>query len=195
MILLRNLHLLILSASTLGIASHPLIDAEPRPHSISSVPNILSPRARPDWLTTQSTGAHLTWGKYAITFWKSAAILPVVAAATPLRDFYTKATLAAVQASIARVETNRYTFGLGALNLCIDTLDGTPIDWQMLILFTGNMVGETKKGWTGHYMAMVKDKVTGVLTLISLEAVGGMATAWLSGGTTVEQFPNNPFGS
>lgn len=66
---------------------------------------------------------------------------------------------------------------------------------EMLIHFAGNMVGLTNRGWTDHYTALVKDQVTGALTLISLEAAGGVAMAWLGSATSVEQYGNDPFGS
>ena len=145
--------------------------------------NIVLPR----WLTTQSTGAHVTWGNYAVSFWRSTAILPVVAAAQPMRDFYRNFALAAIQAISNELVTNSYTFGLGALTLYVDTLDGSPIDWELMISIAAEMIGATNRGWTDHYAAVVKNTVTGVLTLVSLDAAGGATAAWLNGGFSVEQ--------
>ena len=195
MMLLRNLYLLTLFACALATAPHPLNAREPNPNTSPPAPNVLVPRVPPNWISTQSTGQHSTLGRYAVTFWRATAILPVVAAAQPLADFYRKATLAAVQAISAQLITNSYTFGLGALSLYVDTLDRSPIDMEMLIQFAGNMVGLTNRGWTDHYTALVKDQVTGALTLISLEAAGGVAMAWLGSATSVEQYGNDPFGS
>lgn len=192
MILLRNLGFSFLLTCALATTPRPPHSPETSPSIGQPSPNLLLPRVQPAWITTQSTGAHVTWGNYAITFWRSTAILPVVAAVQPMRDFYNKVTLAAIQAMGNRLVTSSYKFGLGALNLHVDTLDGSPIDWEMLISFAGNMVGMTNLGWTDHYAAVVKDKVTGVLTLVSLDA-GGAAVAWLNGGTWVEQFKNDPF--
>ncbi|KAF6238229.1 hypothetical protein HO173_003509 [Letharia columbiana] len=195
MMLLRSLYLLTLFACTLATAPHPLHVRETNPDPSPPAPNVLDPRVPPNWISTQSTGQHGTRGRYAVTFWKATAILPVVAAAQPLADFYRKATLAAVQAISAQLITNSYTFELGALNLYVDTLDRSPIDMELLIQFAGNMVGLTNRGWTDHYTALVKNQVTGALTLISLEAAGGVAMAWLGSATSVEQYGNDPFGS
>lgn len=197
MILLKTVLLsLLLSSCALATPLQPLHLAAPGPYiSVSPPPDalLLLPRARSDWITTQSTAKHVTWGKYAITIWQSTALLPVVAAAQPLQEFYQKATLAAIQAVGAKLVTSRYVFGLGSLKLYIDTLDGSPVDWDMVISFAGRMVGAAKTGWTDHYAAVVKDKVSGALTAISLQAAGGTAVAWLSGGSGVEQFKNDPF--
>ncbi|KAF6222453.1 hypothetical protein HO133_001539 [Letharia lupina] len=193
--LLRSLYLLTLFACTLATAPHPLHVRETNPDPSSPTPTVLAPRFPPNWISTQSTGQHATSVRYAVTFWKATAILPVVAAAQPMADFYRKATLAAVQAIRAQSITNSYTFGLGVLNLYVDTLDRSPIDMEMLIQFVVNMVGVTNRGWTNHYAALVKDQVTGALTLISLEAAGGVAMAWLGSATSVEQYGNDPFGS
>lgn len=195
MILLRNLYLSALFTCALAHATQPHHITASGPDGLSTASNGLFPRAPPGWLTTQSTGAHVTWGNHAVTFWRTTALLPVVAAATPLRDFYQKLTLATVQAITAQLVTNTYTFGLGALSLHIDTLDGSPIDWNTVIAFAGNMVGATNAGWTDHYAAVVKNTVTGVLTAVSLGVVGEGVGAWLGSGTSVEQFRNHPFGS
>ena len=77
----------------------------------------------------------------------------------------------------------------------MDTLDGSPIDWQVLASFASKMVGAANRGWTGHYRALVKDRMTGALTVVSLEAADGVARAWSSGTSSVEQSRNDPFGS
>ena len=100
-----------------------------------------------------------------------------------------------VRALTSHVITHTFTFGLGALNFYVDTLDGSPIDWRMLASFTSSMVGAANRGWTGHFRALVKDRMTGALTVVSLEAAGGVARAWLSGGSSVERSRNDPFGS
>ena len=168
---------------------------QPSPNDGPPTPNALHPRALPKFITTQSTGVHVIWGNYAINFWKSAAFLPLASAAHPMAEFYQRAALEVVRALTSHVITHTFTFGLGSLNLYVDTLDGSPIDWQMLASFASNMVGAANRGWTGHYGALVKDRMTGALTVISLEAAGGVARAWLSGGLSVEQSRNDPFGS
>ena len=112
-----------------------------------------------------------------------------------MAEFYQKAALEVIRVLSAQLVTNTFTFRLGALRLYVDTLDGGPINWQMLLSFASNMVGAANRGWTGHYGAFVKDRVTGVMTAVSLEAAGGVARAWLSGGSSVEQSRNDPFGS
>ena len=77
----------------------------------------------------------------------------------------------------------------------MDTLDGSPIDWDMVFHFTSRMIERTNRGWTQHYTAMVRNTVTEVVTMISLEAGAEAAGAWLNGGTSREQLPHDPFGS
>ncbi|KAM0800323.1 hypothetical protein BDR22DRAFT_821805 [Usnea florida] len=156
----------------------------------------LSPRVPPKgWgvITNQPTVSHTTWGNYPITFLATTAILPIAGAATPMADFYRQAHVAIINAITSGLTTNTYSFTFGALKLYVDTLDGGHIDWQMLIHFTSRMVGWSNRGVTDFYVALVRDRVAGSLTVVALETAAGTASMWLSGGASVAQFENDPF--
>ena len=180
MALLRKLYFFMLFTFAL---TTPLKPAHLTDATLNDIPhsrNVLSPRVPPNWISTQSIGGHFTWGIYATSICKSTAILPIVAAARPMAGFYRQATLAAQRATTANLVTNSFTFGLGALTLYVDTLDGSPIDWDMVVQFAERMMVEANRGWPNHYGALVKNRVTGVLTLVSLEAASGAVGAWLN---------------
>ena len=139
---------------------------QPSPNASPPTPNALHHHALPKFITTQSTGVHVIWDNYAINFWESAAFLPLASAAHPMTEFYQRAALEVVRALTSHVITHTFTFGFGALNFYVDTLDGSPIDWQMLASFTSSMVGAANRGWTGHFRALVKDRMTGALTVV-----------------------------
>ena len=156
----------------------------------------LSPRVppkNPGLITNQPNVGHVKWGNYPITFLSTTAILPIAGAAIPLADFYRQAHGAVINAITSGLTTNTYSFTLGALKLYVDTLDGEHIDWQMLIQFTSQMVGFTNRGVTDHYVALVRDRLAGTLTVVALETAAGQASMWLNGGTSVEQYKNDPF--
>ena len=192
MALLRNLYLIILITCARVSFSQPaaLPNVNPKIHPPS--PDFLFPRAQHGVITTQSTGSHHTWGTYIVTFWQSTAILPVIAAAHPLETFYQQAHLAFINAHLSQTVTHAYTYSLGALTFYVDTLDGSPIDWQIVLQFTSYMVGMTNRGWLNHYAAFVKNLITGTMIAVSVGVADG-AAMWLNGGTSVQQFKNTPF--
>ncbi len=108
--------------------------------------------------------------------------------------FYRELALAAIRASSVNRLMSSCTFIFGSLNLYVDTLDGSPVNWDMVVRFAGNMLLATNRGWTGHYGALVKDTLTGVLTVVSLEAAGGVAGMWLNGGVDVGDSADGPLG-
>ena len=156
----------------------------------------LSPRVppkNPGFITNQPKVGHVSWGPYPITFLSTTAILPIASAATPLANFYTQAHGAIITAITSGLTTNTYSFTLGALKLVVNTLDGDHIDWQMLIRFTSQMVYFANRGVTDQYVALVRDRIAGTLTVVALETAAGQARMWLNGGTSVDQYKNDPF--
>ncbi len=195
MILLWNLFLSVFVAGALAAVPHPLRHVvESDPVIVPFAPRTLLSRTSPRFTTSQYIGEHVLWGSYAIAFWKTAATIPVAAAAHSMAEFYQELALAAIRAFSANRVVSSCTFSFGALNLYVDTLDGSPVNWDMVVRFAGNMLLATNRGWTGHYGALVKDTLTGVLTVVSLEAAGGVADLWLNGGVDMGESADGPLG-
>lgn len=177
--------------------TYALAAPSPSPHVLdnskndNSLPQALSPRVpprHPGFITNQPTTSHVKWGNYPITFLTTTAIMPIVSAALPLADFYRQAHVAIINAITSGLTTNTYTFTFGALKLTVDRLDGDHIDWQMLIQFTSRMVGFANRGVTDFYVALVRDRLAGTLTVVALETAAGTASMWLNGGTSAVQY-------
>ena len=194
--LLRILYLSVLFTYALAALSLPPHALDTSRNDIPLPQRALSPRVppkNPGFITSQPNVGHVKWGNYPITFLSTTAILPIASAAQPLADFYGQAHVAVINAITSGLTTNTYSFTLGALKLIVDTLDGEHIDWQMLIQFTSQMVYFANRGVTDQYVALVRDRIAGTLTVVALETAAGQGSMWLNGGTSVEQYKNDPF--
>ena len=196
--LLRILYLSVFFTYTLAAPSlsPPVRDTSkndiPLPRRRDLAPRV--PPKNPGYITNQPTTSHARWGRYPITFLTTTAILPIAGAAIPLAEFYRQAALAIINAITSGLTTHTFSFTLGALKLYVDTLDGGSIDWHMLIEFTSRMVGYANQGVTDFYVALVRDIGAGSLTVVAFETASGLASMWLNGGSSVEQYKNDPFG-
>ena len=174
--LLRILYLSAFFTYALAAPSPSPHVLDPSKNDIALPRRALSPRVppkNPGFITNQPNVGHTRWGNYPITFLTTTAILPIASAAIPLADFYGQAHVAIINAITSGLTTNTYSFTLGALKLVVDTLDGEHIDWQMLIQFTSRMVGFANMGVTDQYVALVRDRIAGSLTVVALETAAG----------------------
>ena len=72
-----------------------------------------------------------------------------------------------------RAITNNFDHSMGALQIVMDTLDGSPMDWEFVIFLASQMLQLTQKGWTGHFMGAFTDIRTKKVVFVTLQAVTG----------------------
>jgi len=192
MLLSKPFQLLVLSTSLLLVASIPLTDdLNTRPNAITPpIPNAAQPIALLD------KRAIYNWGPYRAWIWRSAAVLPAMAAVPDMKRFWTDMAIKGSELSQNAVIMNNFDHALGALQILMSTADGSPIDFDFVTFLGSKMMQLTAMGWTDHFVATFTDLRTQRVVVVMLQAVvgAGMSTmgSLLSGLDSAGQSFKNP---
>lgn len=122
-------------------------------------------------------------GPFKVFILKSVAIMPVLAAAEEMQDFFSVVSQTGSLQKLAGRVTDHYDFGFGAIKMFLNTLPAAaneaapPLDWDLVMWIGSQLLQMTNLGWTDHFAALFLDPTTNVQTFVTLQVVSaGLAT-------------------
>ena len=136
------------------------------------------------------------WGPYQAWIWRSAAILPAMAAVPDMKRFWTEFSSKGSEFAHTDTLSSTFEYSLGALQVIATTSNGHPIDGEFLIYLGTKMLQLTAMGWTHHFVGRFTDQRTAQVIVVVMQAVTGAGVplmgSLLSGLDSAGQSFQNP---
>ena len=114
-----------------------------------------------------------TWGPYRVWLWRSAAVVPVIAAVPDMKRFWTDLAMKGSELAQEATISQSFEHALGAMQVVMTTPDGSALDWDFLTFLGSKMMQLTALGWTNHYVGSFTNLRTQQVVVVTLQAVVG----------------------
>lgn len=142
-----------------------------------ATPNSSSPVSNAPLVINLDKRVITEWGPYRAWIWRSAAVLPAMAPLPDMRKFWVDMAFMGSHLALGGVIMNDFDYELGALQIKMNTADGSPMDWDFVTFLGFQMLQLNQKGWVDHFVGTFTNMQTRQVVVVTLQAViGGVAS-------------------